>query len=253
MSKKVIRETMHKLKHDFTLKEWLLITAAYVAVDLIVSWLFYNSLKAAVIFIPGYLLFARAAAYWLKERKRRQLKQEFRTFMMMLYSMISAGESLESAIEDALHELEHMGEAKLCVKELRLIVSKLNMNYSIIRCLDDFSDRIRDEDITDFCEIMKLAKEKGGSMKRIVRNSIERINEKIEMECEIDTIISGKKHEFLIMACIPFGMILYMRAGSPELTEVLYVQLAGRLIMTAGLAVYILAIYIGIKMTDIKA
>lgn len=236
-----------------SVKAWLATTIVFVSADVMVALLFYNSLKAAVIFIPAYLLFARMAAHWLRERKRRRLKQEFRTWMMILYSMVSAGESLESAISDSLKELQHMGTEPLMVEELQLIEHKLSMNCSIGRCLDDFSQRAHDEDIADFCEIIKLAKEKGGSMRKIVRSSIERINEKIEMECEIETIISGKKHEFLIMACIPIGMILYMRAGSPELVRVLYTQLAGRLVMTMSLMVYVAAVYIGMQMTKIKA
>ncbi len=234
-------------------KEWVTVTAVYLGLDLLICALFYNSLAAAVIFLPGYILFARICAQWLGRRRQKQLKRQFREWMMILYSLIAAGNSLETAINASYSEIsENLDEDSDMMRELRLMRKKMEMNISAIACLEDFAERSGDEDIQNFYEIMNIARQQGGSMRQIVRSSIDRINEKIEMESEIETVIAGKKNEFLIMVVIPLAMILYMRLTSPELMGTLYSGFAGRAVMTVALGVYLAAISLGVSIVRIE-
>lgn len=241
-------------KYKFSIKQWMAVTAAYVVFDFMIAELFYNSLIAAAIFLPGYIIFVKMAAKWFKERRKRQLKMQFREWMLVLYSMIAVGVSLETAIKDSWKAMADSAQKdNFLYKEIGVMVKKMAVNVSGLTCLEDFARRSCDEDIYNFYEVMNIARQQGGSMRQIIRESIDRINERIEMECEISTVIAGKKHEFLIMTCIPMGMIVYMRLGSPELMALLYEGIAGRIIMTISLAAYGIAVYWGIRITKIEA
>lgn len=240
-------------KYRFTARQQLLLIGCYIVLDLLLSCLFYNALVASIILAPGYIIFARICAQWLKQRRLRQLKLQFREWMMVLYSMIASGASLETSFLASSQELkESIDKGGDMLKELDMMEKKMAMNISAISCLEDFALRAGDDDIYSFYEIMNIARQQGGSMRQIVRNAIDRINEKIEMECEIETVIAAKKHEFLIMVCIPLAMIVYMRLGSPELMVSLYSGIAGRMIMTVALAVYVFAVYWGLQITRIE-
>lgn len=84
-------------------------------------------------------------------------------------------------------------------------------------------------------------------MAQMVRDSVEKIQRRIEMTYEIEGIIGAKRGEFIFMSLIPMGVILYMRVFSPEFMSVLYGNTVGAILMTACLAVYFAAIILGIK------
>ena len=62
--------------------------------------------------------------------------------------------------------------------------------------------------------------------------------EKIELEREIESIISANRTECLIMRLMPLGIILYFRLFSPSFLEPLYETSLGRMAMIVLAAVY---------------
>ena len=69
---------------------------------------------------------------------------------------------------------------------------------------------------------------------------------------EIDTIISGRKMEQKVMVCIPLGIIMYLRITSNGFVNMLYGNAAGIIVMTLCLMVYVAAVYMAVKIVDIK-
>jgi len=243
--------------YRFTWRQWLATAAAYAVLDMVIALLFFNSRVAFLIFLPGYAIFAKICAQWYKNRRDSELKMQFREWMMLLYASIAVGISLESAIRDSWTEMKdshtkNLMKMNYIFMELDMMVKKMSMNVSVTECLEDFAVRSGDEDIYDFFEVIYIARQQGGSMKKIVRDAIEKINDKIEMNCEIAAVIAGKKHEFLIMSVIPLGMIIYMRIGSPELMTVLYTSAAGKTVMAVGLGIYGFAVFWGMKIVRIS-
>ena len=54
------------------------------------------------------------------------------------------------------------------------------------------------------------------------------------------------------MAVIPAGIILYMRVFSSGFLDILYDSMAGNIIMTVCLIIYIAALFWGSRITNIK-
>ena len=86
----------------------------------------------------------------------------------------------------------------------------------------------------------------------IIRNVVRQMGEKIDVEREISTMISAKKMELTIMSVIPFAMIGYMRISFPEFLGVLYGNLAGVIIMSVCLIVYLVSYEMGKRMVEIE-
>ena len=74
----------------------------------------------------------------------------------------------------------------------------------------------------------------------------------IDVEREIDTIMSAKRAEFKIMSVIPFAMIGYLKLSFPEFLDVLYGNVAGVLIMSVCLAIYLISYEWGRHMVEIE-
>ncbi len=86
----------------------------------------------------------------------------------------------------------------------------------------------------------------------IIRNAVRQMGEKIDVEREITTLVSGKKLELKIMTLIPLGMVLYMKISFPEFLDVLYGNLVGVIIMSICLLVYLVAYEMGRRIVEIE-
>lgn len=230
---------------------WIQCIGIYIVLDLMIAFLFYNSVIVFLVLLPLIVIYIKFAIKEEMKKRYKDHKMQFREAMTAMYTMTAAGYSLESSIRGVPDEL------KLCysqdtwiVKEFNKMIEKLNVNIAPERCLEDFAEESKDEDITNFYEIICIAKRYGGSMSMIIKMAIDRISRRIETECEMMTMMSGRRHEFTIMTCIPIGIILYMRLTSPELMSVLYTNNVGRLIMTGCLSAYLAAVLWGRYITQ---
>ena len=84
------------------------------------------------------------------------------------------------------------------------------------------------------------------------RTTAARISAKIEVEREVDTVIAGKKLEGKIMSVMPFFILAYLNLASGEFIDPLYGNLAGVLVMSAALLVFVGAMAINRRISDIR-
>ena len=126
------------------------------------------------------------------------------------------------------------------------------MNVTAETALKEFASRIGDEDVQTFVTVFNMAKRSGGDTLEIIRNVVRQMGEKIDVEREIETMMSAKKLEFKIMTAIPFGMIAYLKISFPEFTDVLYGNVVGGVIMSVCLIIYLIAFETGKKMVEIE-
>ncbi|WP_175562124.1 type II secretion system F family protein [Anaerocolumna xylanovorans] len=181
------------------------------------------------------------------------MNTEFKDALLSLIAALNTGYSIENAFHQALIDLRQMyGEGSLIIPEFETIVNKIYMNQNTEDILSDLGERSDVEDIKNFAEVFRTAKRTGGDSIRIMRSTEKTISEKIEVEREIQTLISGKRLEAKIMNIMPCGIICYFRISSPGFLDPLYGNFLGVFIMTAVLAVYYGIIRVTKRLTDIR-
>ena len=98
----------------------------------------------------------------------------------------------------------------------------------------------------------KSAKRNGGNITEVLLNTAERIRGGINVDKEIDTLLSEKKLELRIMEIMPFFIMMYLEVTSVGYFNVLYQDYKGRILMTACLLGYMGAVYVGKRILDIE-
>lgn len=144
------------------------------------------------------------------------------------------------------------GSKGLITQELMQIRYHMSMNRTLESCLADLADRSDVEDIQEFAAVFTAAKRNSGSLVSIISNAVRIINDKIEIQREIETLISARQLEQRIMNIIPFFIILYVGSTGGGLLDVLYHNIVGIIIMTVCLLIYITAIIVSEKIVDIQ-
>ena len=189
----------------------------------------------------------------LIKKKQQLLLLQFREALSVLSSFLSAGYSSENALQSSLPELIHLfGEDALIVREYRLILKGIEMNRPVEELFADFGRRSGLDDIMNFAEIYIAARRSGGELVRIVSHASDVIRDKLSVKEEILTVNASRRYEQKIMNLLPFFIILYMNFTSPDFFFVLYTTLAGRLVMTGCLAVYVLAVLLAERILQIE-
>lgn len=209
----------------------------------LIAWLFYKSIFAFFCLVPCSWFYVKGRKKQKIEERKDRLNEQFLDGLKSLSAALNAGYSVENAFREAYKELLFLypKEADI-MQEFHAIIRKLQMNDTIESALEDFAVRSGIEDIRDFAEVFATAKRTGGDMIKIIKNTCHVMEERMEIQRDIDISIAGKKYESNIMNLIPLGIIAYMLCFSSDFMAPMYHNLSGVMMMTAALFVYFMAI-----------
>lgn len=234
--------------YHYSKKELSVLIFQGILVCILFGYLFYNSILGVLLLLPFVALYVKGKKADYVMKRKWQLNKEFKDALSSLIAALNAGYSVENAFSQASNDLKQMYENEsLITIEFDTIVNKLYMNQNTEDILNNLGERSDVEDIENFADVFRTAKRTGGDIIRIMRSTEKTINDKIEVESEIQTLISGKRLEAKIMNGMPCGIILFLRISSPGFLDPLYGNFSGILVMSA-----VLAIYYGITKTTEK-
>ena len=231
----------------------LLCTAQALLLSLLISWLFYRSPWGMLVFVGVWPFL-----YWGRKRaeiKRQQqrLREQFKECIRVVTASLYSGYSVENAFLEAEKELTHLlGEKAEICRELRVINQQIRLNIPVEALLADLANRSGVEEIVRFGQVFGFAKRNGSDFARVLRETSQRIGDKIELERELQTMVAAKRLEQRIMNVIPIGILFFVDLTSPGFLQVMYSGVPGRLIMSLCLLVYGGAYLLSGKIVDIR-
>lgn len=217
----------------------------------LVFFLFFKSVLFAL--IAGIFLGIWIQPYYcahLCEKRKKTLLMQFRDMLESLTSSYSAGRNTQGAFADAYGDMVQIyGKEADIAKELEIILMGINSNINVERLLMDFADRSEQEDISSFADVFEVSIRQGANIKDIISATRDIINDKIEIELEIGTMLAGNKNELNIMMIMPLIIIVSMEGLGNGMTENSWLNVVIKLI---ALGIFAGAYMIGKKLTDIK-
>ena len=223
-------------KYRCNLWERLGCLAAGTAVAAAIAWLFYRSWYGMVLVIPVNYLIVSYYKNKKRDERAKKLMIEFRDAIQAVAAALLAGYSIEHAWKEAEREIMDLyGKEAMITKELIQMNAEIKLNRNVEEILHDLAVRSGVEDFP-----------------QIIRTTAARISAKIEVEREVDTVIAGKKLEGKIMSVMPFFILAYLNLASGEFIDPLYGNLAGVLVMSAALLVFVGAMAINRRISDIR-
>lgn len=238
---------------DIRKYEYAVGVAKGTAVFLLILYVFYESFIPALFLFPVWILYMKDWLFDMGRKKEQEFIRQFRDSIQSMASVLKAGYSVENAIRESDKDIAPMyGKDTRIRKEYAMMIHQLDLNMPVAAVLEEFSQRMNQEDVENFVNVFIAAKKSGGDSITIIRNAIRVISEKIDTENEIQTMLASKKLEFEIMCAVPFVIILYMKLTFREFLSVLYGNPAGITVMTICLVLYIAAYIFGRKIIRIE-
>lgn len=237
--------------YTMTLADRLAAAGLGAAVGIAVGYVFFNHwLTALILTAAAGIGLQKPFGEYLKRKRLKKLLLEFKDLLETLTASYSAGQTTARAFEDALHEMSELyGEGADIVQELKMIHAGLQHNYNIEDLLLNFAARSGLDDVDSFANVFEVCNRKGGNLKQIVGETRSVINDKIEIEMEIQTMVAASRNELNIMMVMPLLIMFTMRGLGDSMTGNSVMNVVVKLI---ALGIFAGAYALGSKLVDIK-
>ncbi len=219
-----------------------------------IMYIFY---KIAVLSIVAGVIFGIVNIYLSKKNSVTKRVAQLRTqFMNLLEAMVVAMRSgnpplkaLESARKDLL--LIYSEKSDIIV-ELDIIISKFNNAIPLSVSLTEFAERCGLEDVYNFASVYKTIEGKSSRVDEIITENQKIIADKMEIEIEIETLMTAAKSEAYIMLFMPLVIILIIGYAGAGFMDSLYTTPLGRCTATFGFIVFIISYFLTRKFSQIQ-
>lgn len=239
--------------YQFTGKERCLVVLEGTVLLLMIGHCFYDSLFASVCMSPGLVWFMKYQKEKYRIRRKHTLRGQFKDAVLAVAANQKAGYSVENAFKEAYTDMRLLyGEGSLICEELLYLIRGIHNNVTIEKLLLSLGERSGIQDIREFGEVFSIAKRSGGNLSRVIEMTAASIEEKINVEQEIQVMISAKKMEANVMSVVPFLIILYLDTTSAGFFDVLYHNPVGIVVMSVCLVVYLVAVLLMQKLMEIN-
>lgn len=214
---------------------------------------FYRSILASIVLSPiGFFLFQQLRQQ-AQEKQRSKLSMQFKECILCVAANLRAGYSAENAFCQSIADMTMLfGEKSLIIEELLWIKQGLQNNFNLEELLLDLGERSGLEDLQEFAEVFAIAKRGGGNLPAIITDAAVILSDKLEMQKEIQVLISGKQLEQKVMSVIPFGIVCYVEITTTGYFDILYGNFVGIAVMSLCLGIYVTAYVMAQKITNFK-
>ena len=194
-----------------------------------------------------------AAAQSALKKRTAKLRIQFYDLLEAIAVAMRAGSPFIKSLQGAKEDLTLIYPADSdIITEIDIIVGRFNNAVPISTAFSDLAQRSGLEDIASFASIYATIEGKSGRADEIVRETQQIIADKMEIEMEIDTLLTAAKSEVNIMLFMPLvilGVIGYAGAG---FMDAIYTTAAGRFVSTGGLIVFIVSFILARKFSSVK-
>lgn len=186
------------------------------------------------------------------KKRKNDLRLQFRELLDALATSIGSGKNIVDSFKSAYDDLSIIyNEDASIIKELAIILDGNNNNIEIEKSLMDMGIRSGIDDIVSFANVFETCYRKGGDIKDVIKNTQQIINEKMEVQMDIETIVTSSKNEENVMTVLPIALIALIKLMSPEFSAN-FVTPVGIISTTIAIVMFVIARKVGQKVLDIK-
>jgi tight adherence protein B len=240
--------------YEMTTGEKVLCAMLAAAAIFILCYICYRSFVFSILACLLGLFYPSIRKKQIIRDRKKELNMQFKDMLYALSSSLSAGSSVEKAFRQLPADLSllYPDSNTSIIKEARLICLKLDMNESIESALNSFAARSGIDDILNFADVFQISKRAGANMVEVIRNTTNIINDRIEIEQEIETILAERRFEQKVLYVLPPGMITLLSFAAHDYMEPVFTTFAGNAVMTVAVLLIGLAFYISAKINNIS-
>jgi len=224
------------------------------ALGFVIVFVYYKLLALSIIggVFFGVVYIFISAQNMTKKRKKK-LRTQFFDMLEALSVAMRAGNPPALALQSAREDLTLLyPENSDIISEVDNIIAMFKNAVPLSESFLDFANRSGLEDIESFASIYLTIEGKAGRADEIVRQTQSIISDKMEIEMEIETLMTSAKGEMRTMTMMPLVILLIMGYAGAGFMDTIYTTSIGRIVATVGLGIFAISVAIGNKISNVK-
>ena len=216
--------------------------------------IFYRSIWASIALLGlSKLLEGKYIDSRIKKR-RKALLEGFRDLLYAMSSSLASGHQMPRAVKDAAGELRAVhGEDSDIYREVRRMSLAYDSSRAELAALwTDLGERSGLWEIQQFASSYRICQRSGGNMEAACMGCARLLLDKLDLQREMDALTAQSRLDVVILGAIPVVILVFLNLFSYSYISLLYECLAGRMIMTAALALMGGAVYWSAKLLELE-
>lgn len=187
------------------------------------------------------------------DKRKRRLRTQFFDLLESLAVGMRAGNPMFTALESASADIRLIhGESSDINVELSIILARFQNSVPLSKSFLDFAQRSELEDIMSFASIYATIEGKSNRADEIVKKTQEIISDKMQIEMEIQTMMTGAKQEANIMLFMPLVILAVIGYAGAGFMDAIYTTAGGRVVATGGLIMFFISFLLMKKFSEVK-
>ena len=240
-------------EYELTGGERMLAIAAMGALGAALAFVFY---KNPIISALGLLLGLMGPKLQKRRKvaaRKAELNNQFKDLLNALSSTMGVGISLKDAIPRARQDLAMLypSEDAIILRELDHMIQRLELQVDPIKLFESLGSRSGNDDILSFASVLRGGQGRGIDLVELVRRTAHVLSEKMQVKQEIEVKVAAIKMDQKILLIMPVLIVGMMQLIAPDYMQALYDSPAGYVIITVGLALIGVSVWVSNKIMNI--
>ena len=232
-------------------RERLLRLLKALGFEALLAWLFFRSFWAILFLSPLAFVFADRLKTAEEGKRREELRKAYADRLDAFCTALKAGYAPENAIGYAARELSLLyGKDAPIAAEYSRMEQGIHMRQTPEAQFAALAERCGLPEASLFAEVFAVVRKSGGNLVSIVEETGSLLRDHIHTRQEIQTALRAREMEQNMMKAAPLLMLVYLMVFSPGYLDVLYEGLMGRAVMSACLALYLIAWHLADKVLE---
>ena len=201
----------------------------------------------ALVFIPLFGCLPFLYLNFLRQKRRERLQKQLPEALDLISRALKAGHAFVGGIKLVSEEFDDpLGP------EFGEMLEEINYGVSTQVALKNLAKRVDCNEIKYFVVGVILQRETGGNLAELMDTLALLIRERFKFDGKVRTLSAEGKLSAVVLVCLPFSIIAYLKLSQPEYMNLLFTDPIGRVMAAVAGIMMIIGIFVMKKMVKIE-
>ena len=201
----------------------------------------------ALVFIPLFGCLPFLYLNFLRQKRRERLQKQLPEALDLISRALKAGHAFVGGIKLVAEEFDDpLGP------EFGEMLEEINYGVSTQVALKNLAKRVDCNEIKYFVVGVILQRETGGNLAELMDTLALLIRERFKFDGKVRTLSAEGKLSAVVLVCLPFSIIAYLKLSQPAYMNLLFTDPIGRVMAAVAGIMMIIGIFVMKKMVKIE-
>jgi tight adherence protein B len=232
---------------NFPMGFYILFAIFMAALGSILGMIVIKNNILALVFIPLFGCLPFLYLSLLKQKRKERLQKQLPEALDLISRALKAGHAFAGGIKLVAEEFDDpIGP------EFGEMLEEINYGVSTPVALKNLAKRVDCNEIKYFVVGVILQRETGGNLAELMDTLALLIRERFKFDGKVRTLTAEGKLSAVVLVCLPFCIIAYLKFSQPDYMNLLFSDPIGRVMSVVAGIMMIIGIFIMKKMVKIE-